>query len=583
MIQKNKCFVIYVRCSTDDQSQGNYTTLDAQIHHCQNFLEAKGYEVARIEKDDGYSGKDLNRPGIQSILRGVGIRNGEKAFDGIVFLRLDRLSRNTRDIWAVVDLFEKYHFEILCVQEAIETVTPHGRFFMSMLGSIASLEREQIGARVKASALARVRQGRRVGGILPYGYKLVPDGAPLRDGTQPRKAIINDEVAQKLILVWELAVRNKSLRMIARELERLGLKTPKGKLWRVQTVLGILRNRFYCGDVKWNDEIHPGTHQALVDRKLWEQANRIVSANIPGHRFSPKPKTYIYLLEGLLRCSKCNSYFITKHCHGHSSNPFYYYVCGRKNQGLGCDADAIPATSFDKIMVEFFRKSSKDQRIIIDAIGTAIADARSKLGETDKNVRNAETKIESLRAQANQLLDAILKGDIPKGSTFKDRLQKIEEEITQLDLRREKLEAQRKVAQISSDAGDFIHSNIVFIMSHFDEAIPAVQKRFSKTLIKEIVVHEDKLIIKMFLGKTMEERFPAEVLKTLNDNILKEKRLTEGNNGEALTTQAFISPKCQEMLPSQGSNLGHCGYDLTPITRRVGLSLCHARRITIRV
>ncbi len=65
--KKRKKFVIYTRCSTDDQAKGDFTTLDAQAHHCRNMLEAFGYELADfgdkgIINDDGYSGKDLNRP-----------------------------------------------------------------------------------------------------------------------------------------------------------------------------------------------------------------------------------------------------------------------------------------------------------------------------------------------------------------------------------------------------------------------------------------------------------------------------------------------------------------------------------------
>ena len=73
---ESKRYVIYTRCSTDDQAQGDYTTLDAQAHHCKNMLDAFGYELAKtgnngIINDDGYSGKDLNRPGIQKILENV--------------------------------------------------------------------------------------------------------------------------------------------------------------------------------------------------------------------------------------------------------------------------------------------------------------------------------------------------------------------------------------------------------------------------------------------------------------------------------------------------------------------------------
>ncbi|PJF33584.1 MAG: hypothetical protein CUN57_01765, partial [Phototrophicales bacterium] len=96
--QQKKRFVIYTRCSTDDQAQGDFTTLDAQAHHCKNMLDAFGYELADIGKkgvvnDDGFSGKDLNRPGIQMILENVKKGN----YDGIIFFRLDRLTRNPRD------------------------------------------------------------------------------------------------------------------------------------------------------------------------------------------------------------------------------------------------------------------------------------------------------------------------------------------------------------------------------------------------------------------------------------------------------------------------------------------------------
>jgi hypothetical protein len=61
---KKKHYVIYTRCSTDDQAQGDFTTLDAQAHHCKNMLDAFGYDLAKIGdkgriNDDGYSGKDL--------------------------------------------------------------------------------------------------------------------------------------------------------------------------------------------------------------------------------------------------------------------------------------------------------------------------------------------------------------------------------------------------------------------------------------------------------------------------------------------------------------------------------------------
>ena len=105
--EKVKRYVIYTRCSTDEQAMGEFTTLDAQTHHCKNMMDAFGYQLAEFGKDgvirdDGYSAKDLNRPGIKSILESI--HQKKNTFDGIIFFRLDRLTRNPRDLYAMIDL-----------------------------------------------------------------------------------------------------------------------------------------------------------------------------------------------------------------------------------------------------------------------------------------------------------------------------------------------------------------------------------------------------------------------------------------------------------------------------------------------
>ena len=177
--QKKKRYVIYTRCSTDDQAQGDFTTLDAQAYHCKNMLDAFGYELAEIGKkgiikDDGYSGKDLNRPGIQLILTNV----KQKKFDGIIFFRLDRLTRNPRDLYALIDLFRDTGIDFISVRENLDSSTAIGRVVIGILGLLSAFERELTGERVKASCLARVRQGKWVGGNVPFGYKLIDDGDP---------------------------------------------------------------------------------------------------------------------------------------------------------------------------------------------------------------------------------------------------------------------------------------------------------------------------------------------------------------------------------------------------------------------
>jgi site-specific DNA recombinase len=547
-----KKYVIYTRCSTDDQAQGEYTTLDAQAHHCQNMLDAFGYELADFGNkgtinDDGYSGKDLNRPGIQSILTSV---NNKREFDGVIFFRLDRLTRNPRDLYALIDLFKARDVDFISVRENLDSSTAIGRVVIGILGLLSAFERELTGERVKASAIARVRQGRWVGGMLPYGYKQVDDGPQLPDGRQPRKIVIDEEVAQHLRVAWEMAAENRSLTEIGLELSKRGIKTPQGRQWRRQSLSNMIKNPFYKGYLQYLDEIHKGKHPAIVDKKLWERANKVLSAKLPGHHFRKKQGEYSYLLGGLLRCPKCGSYYISVSAAGNTKQKFFYYVCSRAKQGLGCDARAVSATAFDKALIEYFKKASEDREIIVKAIGDAILDAQVKLEEIEKTIKEHEEKLDAARVEARKLLDLAMEEGLSKGSTFKARMAELDEQILGLEDRVAKLQAKRSATQMSAHSGEFLHSNIRFAMKYLDEAPPDAQKSLIRALIKEIMVYEDRIELKMYVSEPADGTLACAM-------PVKQKRPT--CEGEALTAQDNSLSGCKDWLPGPDSNQRHGG------------------------
>jgi len=559
-----KRYVIYTRCSTDDQAQGDYTTLDAQAHHCKNMLDAFGYEMANIGKkgvvnDDGFSGKDLNRPGIQKILEDVNKK--KRSFDGIIFFRLDRLTRNPRDLYSLIDLFRDNDIDFISVRENLDSSTAIGRVVIGILGLLSAFERELTGERVKASALARVRQGRWVGGQLPYGYKLVPDGERLPNGTQPNKIIVDEDVAPKLKLAWELAADNKSLTEIGLELQKRGLLTSTNKPWRRQSLSHLIKNPFYKGYIHYSGEMHKGTHQAIIDDKLWERANRILTAKLPGHNFVPKAKEYIYLLAGLLKCGDCGSHMMCNFAGGRGKRKFFYYECNRSKQSLGCSNKRISATVFDQAVIDYFKRASNDQEIITRAIGNAILESQLKLETLITKTRDTEEYLNTLRHESKKLLDLAMEGTIPQGSTFKDKMTAIETKIEQVDSELSRLQAQKRIAQMNAHSGEFLHHNIRFAMQYLDKAPAEAQKSLLRALIKDIVIYEDKIAVNMFISEPIQDILPS----TLPEIALqKVKRPTE--TCEALTENRPVSDSCQNWLPREDSNLGHSGYDLTSIS-----------------
>lgn len=539
---ERKRFVIYTRCSTDEQAQGDYTTLDAQAHHCKNMLDAFGYELANVGKDgtvndDGYSGKDLNRPGIKMLLEDI---NKKRSFDGIIFFRLDRLTRNPRDLYSMIDLFRDNNVEFISVRENLDSSTAIGRVVIGILGLLSAFERELTGERVKASAIARVRQGIRVGGKTPLGYKLIPDGDPLPNGKQPKKAVINEDIAPHLRVVWEMAAENRSLTEIAHELLKRNIKTNTGIIWRRQALSIIIKNPFYKGYLKYNGEIHKGKHEPIVDEKLWEKANKVLISRLPGHNFRPKPKEYSFLMSGLLVCDECGSHLVCCHAGGRGNKKFFYYECPRSRQNLGCTKKRISATAFDEALIDYLKRASKDQEIITKAIGNAILEAQVKLEVINKKVKECETKLDNQKFEAQKLLDLAMNGTVPQGPTFKDKMAGIEAEISQLEGELERLQAQQQIAQMDAHSGEFLHHNLRFAMQNIDKVPADTQKSLVRALIKDIIIYEDKIAINMFITEPIETNIPSSVAPF---DPQKAKRPTE--NGEALAPDELISPTCQ--------------------------------------
>ncbi len=515
--EKIKRYVIYTRCSTDEQAMGDFTTLDAQAHHCKNMLDAFGYVLSDfgengVIKDDGYSAKDLNRPGIKSILDSIHQKRGE--FDGVIFFRLDRLTRNPRDLYAMIDLFKDDDIDFISVREKLDSATAIGRVVIGILGLLSAFERELTGERVKASFLARARQGMRTGGKAPIGYKIIKDGPPLPNGKQPTKIVIDETTAPHIKVIWEMAANNRSQADIANELMKRGIFTANKIVWRKQAIAHIVKNPFYKGYIQYNGETHRGRHEPLVEEKMWNKANKIMSSKTPGRRVWKNKPDYEHLLAGLMKCGNCGSSLVGIHSNGRGDKKFYYYECGRSRQGLGCTRKRISATVFDKAILDYFRRASKDQDVIVRAIGEAIRESQIKCEEIDITLNEKRIRLNTLRHETDNLLNIAMKNDIVQGPTFKSKLTSMEEEIVALEEETKRLEKERKIAQISTHSGAHIYRNIQALMAHIDQVPPKMQKDLLQAMIQNIVIHDNKIIMNVYIQTEGFAPFLAEKGKT---------------------------------------------------------------------
>ncbi len=151
--------------------------MDAQRRTLRRYCKLHELSLERVASDNGISGATIaKRDGLRGALADLEAGNA----DGLLVVKLDRLSRSVTDVLAIAGLAARQGWELHSVAEKIDTGTASGRFVLTVLAALSQMEREQVGERTRA-ALAELRQqGRRISGKPPWGYRfqdgdLVPD------------------------------------------------------------------------------------------------------------------------------------------------------------------------------------------------------------------------------------------------------------------------------------------------------------------------------------------------------------------------------------------------------------------------
>jgi DNA invertase Pin-like site-specific DNA recombinase len=164
--------VAYIRVSTGRQADTG-SSLEAQESALRAFAKFRGLELVRIEVDAGLSASSLERPGLQRALSALDSFEAQ----GILVVKLDRLTRSVRDFCDLCDTYFKDGQNILLsVHESVDTSNAMGRMVLNILMSVSQWEREAASERTQAVKAHLKTSGAYAGGWPPYGYELDEDG-----------------------------------------------------------------------------------------------------------------------------------------------------------------------------------------------------------------------------------------------------------------------------------------------------------------------------------------------------------------------------------------------------------------------
>jgi DNA invertase Pin-like site-specific DNA recombinase len=144
---------LYVRVSTSEQSS------NMQLAELKEFAQARGWTVAGVYQDDGFSGKNTKRPELQRLLADASRRR----FDAVLVWKLDRFARSLGDLIAMIQGLAEVGVDFVSLRDSLDLTTSQGRLMLHLLGAFAQFERDLIATRVQAGLEAARRRGQRLG------------------------------------------------------------------------------------------------------------------------------------------------------------------------------------------------------------------------------------------------------------------------------------------------------------------------------------------------------------------------------------------------------------------------------------
>jgi len=465
------------------------------------------------QADDGISGMNFKRPGLNALLDEV--KAGNVAT--VIFKDQSRIGRDVIEVGLLKRTFDEYNVRYIAANDNLDSA--NGFNIMAMFKDVFNeYHVAETSEKIRAVFKSRMEKGLRCSGSVPYGY--------LKDPNDKNKLIVDPEPAEVVKRIYQLVMDGKGIKIIADILSDDGVLIPAAYAeqncpenrhcktyhnptrWSTQTITHILEKREYIGDTVLGKtisesyktkkkrkakpeelKIFEGTHEAIIDPEMWHNVQRLRQSK----KRPRKNKAPPCHLSGLLFCADCGKRLTFRYQppkEGKNKNEILAYSCSSYRQLHNtCTMHYIGVPVVENLILSAIRKTCAYVRDyeseFVQQIIQVSKDKQSEtIRELKRKISRDTARISELDGLVKKLYESFASGSIPE-KHFKKLVTSYDEEQAKLET---------DIAEMQKELDNFTADNIkvdkfialVKRSTIFTELTTSMLNEF----VEKIIVHE---------------------------------------------------------------------------------------------
>lgn len=472
--------LVYCRVSTEEQAEKGHS-LETQEKFCREFAKRNSYTVTHVYRDDGKSGKKLQRPALQALIAQI---QEKKNVQAVIVQETDRLARNTIDHLTIRALLRKAGVKLLSAAQPMLDDSPEGKMIDTILASVNQFQSDINGRKTSKGMQERFDSGWwPAWAPLGYSNKMV-DGKKIVTPDPKKWHLLRQGL--KLYLTG-----NYSAMQIVDILHARGLRSQFGRRICNSIMSHILRNPFYAGIMRWKGQEKIGNHKPMITLSE-HQRNLSILATHNYH--ASRSRKHRFLLMGFAFCNICGGRY-TAEKHVTKGNITYYHCnfSGKRRDGKihTNKGQNVPVPELEHEVEELFKRIEFNT----ETADKLIAKAQEVHVRVKRDTETQKKGIQNQRLALEQKRDVIeekLLAGVITDSEFQRLRNKLNDQFVQVQTQFIELE------QEHDDIMDVLRDIVMIARDVYNAYRNASyeEKRKYLALFWEKFLIEDKRIIK---------------------------------------------------------------------------------------